>query len=391
MNMSARKLGNLLLAASTLTGCGTFGASGPTAGGVLAARRQQVEHANIKIIDVDGAVAQRLRVMTRRSLFSESFGEGSPVDTVVGRGDALDISIWEAPPAVLFGSIIADPRSAMSAALPVGRNTDLPEQVVDSTGRITVPFAGSVQAAGRTTEQIERDIVGRLTGKAHMPQVIVRFVRNASANVTVIGDVTNSTRVPLTAKGERLLDVVAAAGGVKQSVAKTSIQLTRGGSVLMVPMEQVIRDPAQNIILRPNDVVTALYQPYSFTALGAVKNNAEIQFEATGLTLSQALGRIGGLDDNRANIRGAFIFRFEDPAALPDDIRAGARVASNGRVPVIYRVDLRNPATFFAAQTFPIRDKDVIYVSTAPGIEFQKFMNIVSSITFSVIGIGQQL
>jgi polysaccharide export outer membrane protein len=391
MIINVRKLNGLFLAAVTLSGCGMFGASGPTAGGVLAARGQQIEHADIKVIDVDATVAQHILATTRRSLFSEAFGEGAAVNTVVGRGDALDISLWEAPPAVLFGSIMADPRSAVSSALPVGRNVDLPAQVVESNGRITVPFAGSIQAEGRTTEQIQRDIVDRLTGKAHMPQAIVRLTHNVSANVTVVGDVTNSARVPLTARGERLLDVVAAAGGVKQSVAKTSIQLTRGGSVLTVPMEQIIRDPAQNIILRPNDVVTALYQPYSFTALGAVKNNAEIQFEATGLTLSQALGRIGGLDDNRANVRGAFIFRFEDPAALPDDIRAGARVASNGRVPVIYRIDLHNPATFFAAQTFPVRDKDIIYVSTALGADFQKFMNIVSSIAFSVIGIAPHL
>lgn len=391
MDMSVRKLGLILLFATVLAGCGTFGASGPTAKNVLAANGRPVEHADIKIIDVDAIVAQRVLASTRRPLFSQTFGEGNAVGTVVGRGDSLDVTIWEAPPAVLFGSIVADTRSTAGAALPVGRNIELPEQVVDSSGRITVPFAGSVPAAGRTTEQIERDIVSRLTGKAHLPQAIVRLARNASTNVTVVGEVTNSARVPLTARGERLLDVIAAAGGVKQPIAKTSIQLTRGNSVVTLPLEQVIRDPAQNIILSPNDIVTAVYQPYSFTALGAVKNNAEIQFEATGLSLSQALGRIGGLDDNKANVRGAFIFRFEDPAALPEDVRATARVASNGRVPVIYRVDLRNPATFFAAQSFPVRDKDVIYVSTAPGADFQKFVNMISSVAFSVIGIGQQL
>jgi len=391
MNLNARKLGSAVLAAATLTGCGTFGASGPRTGTILAARGRPVEHAEIKVIDVDANVAQRILAATRRPQFSETFGEGYPVGTVVGRGDSVAVTIWEAPPAVLFGSIVAASRGGEAAALPVGQNLDLPEQIVDSTGRITVPFAGSVQAAGRTTEEIAQDIVRRLTGKAHMPQAIVRLARNASANVTVVGEVTTSARVPLTARGERVLDAIAAAGGVKEAVSKTSIQLTRGGSVLALPMAEIIRDPSQNIMLRPNDVVTALYQPYSFTALGAVKNNAEIQFEATGVTLSQALGRIGGVDENRANIRGAFIFRFEDPAALPDEVRATARVASNGRVPVIYRVDLRNPETFFAAQNFPVKDKDVIYVSTAPGADFQKFLNMVSSAAFSIIGLRQNI
>lgn len=392
MKFGKYKYAPIALLSVILSGCGTFGASGPTSGGVLAARNQRIQNADIKVIDVDTNVAQLVAASMRRPLLSRTFGEGNAVGTVVGRGDSLDVTIWEAPPAVLFGSIAATTAGpAATTALPIGRNVELPEQIVDSSGRISVPFAGSVPAAGRTTQEIEREIVSRLTGKAHLPQAIVRLSKNASADVTVVGEVTNSTRVPLSARGERLLDVIAVAGGVKQSVGKVSIQLTRGGSVVVVPMEQIIRDPAENIILRPNDVVTALYQPYSFTALGAVRNNAEVQFEATGLTLSQALGRIGGLDDNRANIRGAFVFRFEDPAALPEAVRATARVASNGRVPVIYRVDLRNPLTFFAAQTFPIKDKDVIYVSTAPGVDFQKFLNIISSAAFSLIGIGQQL
>jgi polysaccharide export outer membrane protein len=391
MIFTARKLTFVLgLAALSLGACSSLGSSGPGAGTVLAASQKPVEQSLIQVIDVDPTVAQRVSAAAPRPLFSQVFGEGYPVGTVVGRGDALDVTIWEAPPAVLFGTITSDNRLAGNASLPVGRNVELPEQVVDSSGRITVPFAGSVPAAGRTTAQIERDIVARLTGRAHLPQAVVRLARNTSANVTVVGEVANSARYPLSARGERVLDALAAAGGVKQPVAKVSIQLTRGTNVVTLPLEQVIRDASQNIILRPDDVVTAIYQPYTFTALGAVKNNAEVPFEATGLTLSQAIGRIGGLDDNRANIRGAFIFRFEDPAALPPNIRATARVASNGRVPVIYRVDLRNPVTFFAAQNFPVRDKDIVYVSAAPAADFQKFLTMASSIAFSLIGITQQ-
>ena len=390
MNLTRRLIFVFALAAA-LPACSTLGSSGPSASTVLRAKNQQVDQAAIQVIDVDPAIAQRVMLSTRRPPFSELFGEGFAIGTVVGPGDALDVTLWEAPPAVLFGTIAADNRMTGTASLPVGRDIQLPQQVVDSTGRITVPFAGSVRAAGRTTQEIERDIVGRLAGRAHLPQAVVRLARNVSADVTVVGEVTNSARVPLSAQGERVLDVLAAAGGVKQPIAKTSIQLTRGTVVSMLPMQQIIGDPAQNIILQPNDVVTAVYQAYSFTALGAVKSNSEVPFEGTGVTLSQALGRIGGLDENRANIRGAFIFRFEDPAALPDYLRATARVASNGRVPVIYRVDLRNPVTFFAAQNFPVKDKDIIYVSTAPAADFQKFLNMASSIAFSVIGLSQQL
>jgi polysaccharide export outer membrane protein len=188
-----------------------------------------------------------------------------------------------------------------------------------------------------------------------------------------------------------LLEILAAAGGVKQPIGKTTIQITRGGKVVSLPLDRVIRDPAQNIRLESDDVVTALYQPYSFTSLGAAGTNAEIPFESTGITLAQALGRIGGLRDERADVRGVFIFRLEDPAALDPAVAASARRTPDGRIPVIYRVDLSNPATFFVAQSFPMQNRDVVYVSNAPLADLQKFVSIVSSMAFSVIGITNSI
>jgi polysaccharide export outer membrane protein len=376
---------SIALFAAVLAGCSSLGASGPSRGTVVGASERPVGQAPIKILDLTDEVARRVAASNRSLLLSETLGDGQGVDTSVGYGDVLDVSIWEAPPATLFGGGSAAARLGLTTT---GGQNAIPEQMVDSAGQINIPFAGSIPVAGRTTQQIERDIERRLTGIAHQPQVVVRLVRNSSANVTVVGDVTNSARVPLTAKGERLLDVLASAGGVKQPVGKMTIQITRGARVAALPLEAIIKDPRQNIRLQADDVVTALFQPYSFTALGAVKNNAEINFEATGLTLSQALGRIGGLEDARADVKGVFIFRFEDPAALDPALVAGAQTTPDGKIPVIYKINMKDPATYFAAQGFPIENKDVIYVSNAPLADLQKFVNVVSSWAFSVVGLG---
>ncbi|MFN5819506.1 MAG: polysaccharide biosynthesis/export family protein, partial [Novosphingobium sp.] len=246
----------------------------------------------------------------------------------------VDVTIWEAPPAVLYASA-AEMRSLVTTA--TTRSTTLPEQIIDRSGRLTIPFAGSIVASGKTPHQLEQLITSQLAGKANQPQVMVRLTKNATANVTVVGEVSNSLRVSLSPKGERLLDAIAAAGGVRQPVAKTMVQVTRGDRVVAMPLEKVIKDPSQNIILSADDVITAYYQPYSFTALGAVTRSAEIPFEATGLTLAQALGRIGGLNDDRANAGGVFLFRLEDPAALRGAIPEDAEFTSNGKVPIIYR------------------------------------------------------
>jgi polysaccharide export outer membrane protein len=132
----------------------------------------------------------------------------------------------------------------------------------------------------------------------------------------------------------------------------------------------------------PGDVVTAMYQPLSFTVLGATGKNEEQNFEAQGITLAQALARSGGLQDARADAQGVFIFRFEDPDAV--DWINKPQLTPDGKVPVIYRVDLKNPTTFFVAQSFPMKNKDVMYVSNAPAAELQKFLNILTSVVYTV-------
>lgn len=380
--------------AAALAGCASLGANGPPTRTVTKANQQAIDNSQIQIVEVTDAVARRVLAAHRASLFSQAFGDAPPSGTVIGPGDVLEVTIWEAPPAALFGSssnFSSGSTSNVMSSSGMTQSTGIPSMMVRDDGTIQVPFAGSIDVVGRSPGEVERIIRSRLARKAHDPQVAVRIASNASATVTVVGEVNQSTRVSLTPKGERLLDVIASAGGVKQPVGKTTIQVTRGNEVAILPLAAVIGDPTQNIRLAPNDVVTALFQPFSFIALGQTGTSAEIPFESTGLTLAQALGRVGGLKDDRADVRGAFIFRLEDPAALDPALAATARRTPDGRIPVIYRVDMSNPATFFVAQSFPIEDKDVLYVSRAPLADFQRFVSMVASMAFPVLNVSRRL
>jgi len=260
--------------------------------------------------------------------------------------------------------------------------TVFPTQMVSAEGTIYVPFAGQIGAAGKKLEDIETDIARQLHGKANQPQVLVRLVVNNTSYVTVVGEVANSVRMALTPRGERLLDALAAAGGTKQDVEKVTLQVTRGTSVHSLPLGTVIRDPRQNIPLQPGDVVTALFQPLSFTALGATGKSDEVKFEAQGISLAQALARVGGVVDSRANARGVFIFRFESRDAL--QWSKTPVTTPDGKVPVVYRIDLKDPRSFFVAQTFPVRNRDVLYVANAPAAELQKFMTLLVSTIYPI-------
>lgn len=380
----------LMLSAIMLSGCASLGASGPTSTKVVKAESNKLDGAQIVLVDLTDATARKAIASQKSETFAQQFGDGVPGRQVIGSGDTLDISIWEAPPAVLFGSIGGSMAISDTAALPsmTMQNSSLPPQIVGEDGAIRIPYAGSLKAAGLSEQQLERAIIARLAGKAHLPQAVVRITSNRSASVTVVGDVTNSTLVPLTPKGERVLDVLASAGGVKQPTNKIVLRLTRGTRSVTQSLESVLVDPTQNIYLRAGDVLTALYQPYTFTALGAVASNAEIPFEGTGLMLAQALGRVGGLVDTRANRRGVFIFRLENPGALDSAAIQDRPLTPAGQLPVIYKLDLSDPGSFFVAQGFPIRNGDVIYVSNAPLADLQKFVTIVSSMAYSIIGIS---
>jgi polysaccharide export outer membrane protein len=375
-----------------LAGCGTsrfLSGTGPSTKDIVEAPATHPAAADIRVVDLSVPVVKRVLAAQKISLLSEVFGTAIPPDFAVGAGDALEISVWEAPPAALFGTTSVDVRGLTTAS----RVSVLPEQMVNNKGEINMPFVGAVRAAGRTTQEIEDDIRRRLQRKANDPQVLVRVLRNVSSMVTVVGEVNASTRVPLTPQGERLLDALAAAGGLRQPVGKLTVRVTRqvvqqGRRVpraVSLPLDTVITDPAQNIVLQPGDVVTVLHQPNSLTVLGATARNEEINFEAQGITLAQALARAGGLQDQRASPMGVFIFRFEDPAALEEGARE--RTTVGGLVPVIYRADFKDPTTFFMAQDFPIRNRDIVYVSNAPAAELQKFLNLITSVVMPALTI----
>lgn len=367
--------------AACSSGSAWFQSSGPSSAEV--AETAASSSRSFRIVDVDDAVARRVMASDRRLQFSDVFGSDGRPSYRVGSGDVLEVSVWEAPPATLFGSTVLDPRLGAATS----RVATFPDQMVSHEGTINVPFAGAVPVDGKTTQEVEREIARRLQGKANQPQVLVRMTRNATSNVTVVGEVAQSVRMPLTAKGERLLDAIAASGGVRQPVGKMTLQVTRQEVVQSMPLESVIKDPRQNIALQPGDVVTVLFQPLSFTALGAAGKNEEISFEAQGITLAQALARSGGLQDQRADAKGVFVFRYEEPLVLGV---AGENppLTPDGKVPVIYRVNLKDPRSFFVAQAFPIRNKDVMYVSNAPAAELQKFLNILTAVVFSAQGLG---
>jgi polysaccharide biosynthesis/export protein len=253
----ARRAATVIAAAALsglIGGCGALPTAGPTASDVI---RQEVQgnRARFDLVDIDDNVVAALAREPRQSFHVRFKKYGLPPQPRIGVGDTLVVSIWEAASGGLFSAAPTDHVSTGS------RSVTIPEQVVGRDGAISVPFAGRVPAAGRLPVEVQHEIEHRLDDKAIEPQAIVTVTKSLSNSVTVTGAVVHGERVPLSVKGDRLLDVIAAVGGAKSPIYETFVRLSRGGVTATIPMETLVSDPAENIYAQPGDVLTLVRLP----------------------------------------------------------------------------------------------------------------------------------
>lgn len=365
--------------AAGLVGCSSLPSAGPTTGQIID-EAQKPNEALFDIIPVDKRVVSVLQSQPAPSFQTQFQAESRPPRVTIRVGDTVSVSVWEAASGGLFGA-------APTQAAGVGPRTEtrFADEVVAQDGAISIPYAGRVHAAGRTPAEVERTIEDRLAEKAIEPQAIVTVTKSPSNMVTVSGDAVAGARVPLSVGGDRLLNVIAAAGGAKSAVYETSVRLSRDGVTMTIPMERLVSDPAENIYVRPGDDITLVRAPPTFLVFGATGTNAQIAFDADRLTLAKALAKGGGLLDLRADPKGVFLFRFEAPSVVKALGVPPRYTAPDGRGAILYHLNLGNASGYFLADRFPVEKNDIIYVANAPLNELQKFFLLINTVTGPVI------
>lgn len=348
----------------TTTSCTVMPGSGPSSGQIL--QEAKDSYSPYTLIPVTPGIVSLLSSSLDTQLAETLGNTRKRSSSIIGVGDTVVVSIWEASPDGLF--------SGGSAK----GGTQIPEQPVSESGTISVPYAGTVQAANRTPQQVKAAIENALARIAIQPQVLVSVIKNVSNTVTVTGEVASSGRIALSPRGEKLLDVIAMAGGPRIESHQLSVQITRGQRTEAVPMERLISDPGENIYVQSDDVIALIRQPRSFTVFGAATSNASIQFDESQLFLNQALAKVGGLNDDRANARGVFIYRTE-PTSLVRRMVPGKVASAGATTNVIYQIDLKDPNGFFLLKSFSMRNRDLIFIANSSLAEVRKFATLVSS------------
>jgi polysaccharide export outer membrane protein len=365
-----------------LSGCSSLPSQGPMAGEVLSGANSLDGLPRYAVIDLNERVLSILARYAGPSLLGRFGDHRSSPEPVIGVGDQVSVTIWEAAAGGLFsapafGGVTAGSHSAL-----------IPPQVVQRDGRITVPYADKVRAAGLTTKQVEREIINNLAGKAIEPQALVNVTQPMSTAVTVTGEVTAGARVPISPRGDRILDVIANAGGVKAPVHEIFITLNRGNSTATVPMQALLNDPRQNIYVRPNDVITLVRNPQWFSAFGATGRNFVINFDAMGMTLAEAIAKAGGLLDSGADPDGVFLLRPEPAAVVRQLDPAYPIEPGQTTVNVVYHANMRDANTYFIARNFKMHHQDILYVAGAAANQLQKALTVLNSATGSVYNVA---
>jgi polysaccharide biosynthesis/export protein len=281
--------------ATLLPACSVLPGTGPTSDAVngnATASVRSTAPLPYALVDI---TADTIGFLSQPNLitFKGEFPDKRPKPTqVVGVGDVLNISIFEAAPGGLF-------TPATAAGARPGNFVDLPAQAVDQKGSIYVPYAGEIPAAARTIPEIQQAVVTQLHNRAIEPQVVVSLNQQHSSVVSVLGDVNTPGVLALNSAGERLLALIARAGGPKFEAIESYVTLQRDGKRVKVLLSRVVHDPSENIFIRPNDVIFITREAPTFTALGALNQNvfgfnSEIPFDVETLTLMQAIGKAGG-------------------------------------------------------------------------------------------------
>ena len=297
------------------------------------------------------------------AVLAGAFSDRSPPPAILfGIGDTVSVTIFEAAAGGLFIPIEAGVRP--------GNFVTLPDQSVDNDGNISVPYAGTIKANGRSNVDIQNDIIARIRNRAIEPQVVVALSRQNSNFISILGEVRTPSRFPSPGIGakDKITDVITRAGGISGQGYETWVELERRGRRATVPFANLIYQPENNIYVQPGDRIYVYREQQKFIAFGATGNQGEFNFDAWRINLTQAVGKAGGLFDLQADPAAVFLYRRE-PREVAKLLGADVERFQGELVPVIFHMSFRDPGGYFTATKVQMRHGDVIFVANSTSVE----------------------
>lgn len=296
--------------------------------------------------------------------------EPPPMPTdLVGAGDVLDINIYEAGVTLFSGgaSAAGGAGAGQASPLPGVQAQRLPPIRVDDNGYIAIPYGGRLYVAGHTVREVEGMVRKSLRGMSQNPQVLITMGEVITNSIIVGGEVGRPGRLVLQTNRERLTDVIALAGGNRGNSKDVLARVFHGERITDVRLNDLVDNPSLDMRITPGDRLILINDPRTYSVLGASGQVAQFPFSRSAVSVAEAIATGGGVNSNIGDPAAIFLFRYEKDAEGKD-------------VPKVYHLNMMNAGTYFLAQRFVIKDKDVLYFGNAAANQPGKLFQLISQL-----------
>ena len=220
---------------------------------------------------------------------------------------------------------------------------------IGRAGNITLPMIGSIHAEGLTVEQLEMEVSERLTKYFKAPEVWIMRMEMRSQPVAVIGAVLNPGVHQLQGR-KTLVEILSMAGGLKEDAGYT-LKITRWRewgriplpnaaddatgqfSVAEVPLRDLTQaaDPAGNILIMPNDVITVPKADMVYVIGEVGKSGGIVLGGQQQVTVLQAVSMAAGLTKS-AKAKEAKILRLNPSSSKRDEVLVDLKALLAGKI-----------------------------------------------------------